>query len=74
MDLVCTEKFRIRTHWGLVLFGFAFNTYNLYGKVLKWFSGSFSIDCGSIEPVAYPNILLPTVLNGEGRNGSQFFI
>lgn len=53
---------------------FCFNTYNLYGKVLKWFSGSFSIDCGSIEPVAYPNILLPTVLNGEGRNGSQFFI
>ena len=69
-----TEKSRIRTHWGLGLFGFVFNTYNLYGNVFKWLSGSFSVGCGSIEPVACPNTLLPTVLNGEGRNGSQLFI
>lgn len=47
---------------------------NYYENVFKWLSGSFSIGCGSIEPVACPNILLPTVLNGEGRNSSQVFI
>lgn len=58
-------------HWGLVLV-LIHITY--YGNVFKWLSGSFSIGCGSTEPVACPNILLPTVLNGEGRKGSQFFI
>lgn len=41
---------------------------------IYWLSGSVSIDCRSTKPVACPNILLPTVLNGEGRSGSQVFI
>ena len=42
-------------------------------SVFKWLTGSSDIGYGSTEPVAFPNILLPTVLNGEGRNGSQVF-
>lgn len=71
MDLGCSLKSRIRTHWGLVLF-LIHITY--YENVFKWLSGSFSIGCGSIEPVACPITFLPTVPNGEGRNGSQVFI
>lgn len=43
-----------------------------YSTVLKCLSVSFYIGCGSAEPVACPSILLPPVLNGEGRNGSRF--